>query len=255
VSADVVLTDASDGVLTITIDRPQVRNALDLATTEALAAALDQLDADADLYVGILTGANGIFCAGMDLKAFLSGERPVIAGRGFGGLTEAPPVKPLIAAVEGLALGGGFELALACDLIVAAEDVRLGLPEVRRGLIAAAGGVLRLPRQIPYHLAMEFVLTGKDFDAERARDWGLVNRVSPPGGALALARELAKEIRANGPLAVQASKRLIVESADWTLAEAFGRQREYTTRVMQSADAAEGARAFAETRPPVWVGR
>lgn len=254
-SEGLVRTEARDGVFTIAIDRPDVRNAIDLATTEALAAAFDELDSRGDLAVGILTGTGGFFCAGMDLKAFLRGERPVITGRGFGGLTEAPPDKPLIAAVEGAALGGGCELALSCDLIVAAHDAKFALPEVKRGLIAAAGGVLRLPRRLPYHLAMELALTGAPFGAEQAHTWGLVNRLAEPGQALAAARDLAAQVAANGPLAVRVTKYLMMQSDEWTLTESFERQREYTTRVLRSDDAREGARAFAEKRAPLWTGQ
>jgi enoyl-CoA hydratase len=254
-SNELVKTQVGDGVMVIAINRPEVRNAVDLATTEALAAVLDELDARDDIAVGILTGSGGYFCAGMDLKAFARGERPVIKGRGFGGLTEAPPRKPLIAAVEGVAFGGGFELALACDLIVAASDCKFGLPEVKRGLLAAGGGVLRLPRRLPYHLAMELILTGAAFDASQAQTWGLVSRVAPPGSALSHARELAAEIAANGPMAVRASKYLVTQSDEWTLKESFPNQREIVMQVMTSDDAKEGATAFAEKRAPVWTGR
>jgi enoyl-CoA hydratase len=254
-SEALVTTDETDGVFVIAINRPSVRNAIDLATTEALAVAFDELDARDDLSVGILTGSGGIFCAGMDLKAFLRGERPIIPGRGFGGLTEASPDKPLIAAVEGAALGGGCELALSCDMIVAAEGASFALPEVKRGLVAAAGGVLRLPRRLPFHIAMELTLTGAAFDAEQAHRWGLVNRLAEPGQALAVARQLASEVAANGPLAIRVTKHLVMQSDEWTLAESFERQREHTVRVLQSDDAREGARAFAEKRAPVWTGR
>ncbi|WP_111511499.1 crotonase/enoyl-CoA hydratase family protein [Mycobacterium kyogaense] len=253
--SELVKTEVADGVMVIAINRPEVRNAVDLSTTEAMAAAFDELDARDDVTVGILTGSGGFFCAGMDLKAFARGERPVIKGRGFGGLTEAPPQKPLIAAVEGVALGGGFELALACDLIVAASDSKFGLPEVKRGLIAAGGGVLRLPRRLPYHRAMELILTGAAFDAAQAQTWGLVSRVSAPGSALTQARELAGEIAANGPLAIRASKYLVTQSDEWTLKESFPNQRDIVGQLMSSDDAKEGAKAFAEKRAPVWTGR
>jgi enoyl-CoA hydratase len=254
-SDELVVTGVADRVFTITINRPEVRNAIDLATTQALAAAFDELDARDDLTVGILTGSAGFFCAGMDLKAFLRGERPVIPGRGFGGLTEASPKKPLIAAVEGVAYAGGFELALACDLIVAASNSKFGIPEVKRGLVAAAGGVLRLPRRLPYHVAMELALTGASFGAEQAHAWGLVNRLAEPGSALSVAEGLAAEIASNGPPAVRVSKQLVAQSDEWTLSESFERQREFTTPVMSSEDAREGALAFTEKRAPVWTGR
>lgn len=189
--------------LLITIDRPHARNAVNTAVAAGLAAALDELEADAELRAGVLTGAGGTFSAGMDLKAALQGETPTIPGRGFGGLTEAERSKPLIAAVEGFALGGGFELALGCDLIVAAEDTTFGLPEVKRGLIAAGGGVVRLPKRIPYHLAMELLLTGGPVSGLRAGELGLVNRVTAPGqaatAALGLAEQLANNARSRWP--------------------------------------------------------
>ena len=250
-----VLTEVTDGVGVLTLNRPQAKNAVDLETTQALAAALDEFDARDDVAVLVLTGAGGTFCAGMDLKAFARGERPRIEGRGFAGLTEAPPVKPLIAAVEGWALAGGFEVALACDVIVAARDARFGIPEVKRGLVAAAGALLRLPRRIPYHLAMELALTGDPIGAERAHAIGIVSRLAEPGEALAVARELAATIARNGPLAVDASKRIVSAAADWPAAEAWERQGAIAGPVLASEDAGEGARAFAEKRPPVWRGR
>ena len=219
-----------------------------------LAAALEALDARRDLAVGILTGAGGTFSAGMDLKAFLRGESPAVPGRGFGGMTEAPPAKPMIAAVEGYALAGGCELMLSCDLVVAAEDARFGLPEVKRGLVAAAGGLLRLPQRLPRNIAMELALTGDFLSAAEARQYGLVNRLTQPGEALAGALELAERITANAPLAVRASKEIIVKSTDWPDDEAFGNQARLIQPVFGSADAQEGARAFAEKRPAVWRG-
>lgn len=250
-----IRVECEAAVMTITIDRPAVRNAMTLAASHAIAAALSELDARPDLRVGVLTGAGGTFCAGMDLTRYLAGERPHVPGRGFGGLTEAPPDKPLIAAVEGWALGGGFELVLACDLVVAGQGARFGLPEVRRGLVARAGGALRLPRLLPRAIALEALLTGEPLTAERAAAHGLVNRVVPDGTALAEALVLAAAIAANAPLAVAASKAVARSSADWPEAEMFGRQAALTDPVFASADAIEGARAFAERRPPVWQGR
>ncbi len=249
-----VLTDVSDGVAVITINRPEARNAVNGAVARAMAAAIDDLEARTDVRVFILTGAGGTFSAGMDLKGFLSGDAPIVAGRGFGGIAQRPPVKPVIAAVEGYALAGGFELVLACDLVVASDQAKFGLPEVRRGLVAGAGGLLRLPQRIPYHLAMEIALTGGHFSAEHLRAAGLVNAVVPAGEALARARELALRIAQNAPLALAASKRIIVESADWDTASAFDRQGEILLPVMRSKDAREGAAAFAEKRPPSWRG-
>jgi enoyl-CoA hydratase len=249
-----VLTEVADGVGVLTLNRPEAKNAVDLATTEALAAALDDFDARDDVAVLVLTGAGGTFCAGMDLKAFARGERPRIEGRGFAGLTEAPPAKPLIAAVEGWALAGGCELALSADLVVAARDARFGIPEVKRGLFAAGGGVLRLAKALPYQRAMEMALTGDPLPAEEAHRFGLVNVLTEPGGALTGARELAARITVNGPLAVRASKQLVAGSVGWTDRAALDAQQELADRVFASADALEGARAFAEKRAPVWRG-
>jgi enoyl-CoA hydratase len=250
-----VRTDAADGVLVITIDRPEARNAVNLAVAEGIAAALDRLDEDDGLRAGILTGAGGTFCAGMDLKAFVAGERSYVGDRGFAGITQRAARKPLIAAVEGWALAGGFEVALSCDLIVAARDARFGIPEVKRGLVAAAGALLRLPRRIPYHLAMELALTGEPIGAERAAGLGIVSRLAEPGEALSGAHELAALIARNGPLAVDATKRIVAAAGDWTEREAWERQGEIAGPVFSSEDAREGATAFAEKRDPVWRGR
>ena len=250
-----VLTDVTDGVLIITINRPEKRNAIDKATAEDIGTAIDRLDSEDALRVAVLTGAGKSFCAGMDLQAFARGERPVTGERGFAGMCTVPPQKPIIAAVEGHALGGGCELAMACDVVVAARDVRFGLPEVRRGMIAAAGGLVRLPRKIPQQIAMEMILTGRPIDAERAAALGLINRVTEPGAALAGALEIAEEIAANAPLAVRASKDIVTRSADWELVEAFALQRPVVQSVMSSGDAREGAIAFAEKRAPVWQAR
>jgi len=252
--SDDVLVTCGDGIAIVTLNRPAVRNAVNRAVTEALAAAMDELDRRRDLRVGILTGAGGNFCSGMDLKAYLHGEIPLIEGRGFAGLTERPPEKPLIAAVEGHAVAGGFELALACDLIVAAENARFGLPEVKRGLVATGGGLLRLPQQMPYRRALEMALTGDTISAEEARHFGLINRVTPPSGALDGALALARAIVANGPLAVAASKRILREAPDWTSDRMFANQQALAEPAFASADAREGAAAFVEKRPPRWRG-
>jgi enoyl-CoA hydratase len=250
-----VVVTAEQGVMIVTINRPHAKNAVTLAVAEGVAAALDELDARDDLAVGIITGAGGTFCAGMDLKAFLRGERPALPGRGFAGITEAPPATPLIAAVEGYALAGGCEIVLACDMVTAGRGARFGIPEAKRGLVAAAGGLLRLPERIPRAVAMELALTGGFLDAPRAYDLGLVNRLADNGSALDAALELAHAIAANGPLATRASKRVIVESRGWPVEERFARQREIIEPVMASEDAREGARAFAEKRRPNWQGR
>jgi enoyl-CoA hydratase len=218
-----------------------------------IAAAIDELDSDGSLSVGVITGAGGYFCAGMDLKAFADGDRPWVKN-GFAGIAETTTNKPLIAAVEGFALAGGLEIALACDLIVAGRGARLGIPEVKRSLVAAGGGLLRLPRMIPRNLANELALTGDPISAERGYELGLVNRVTEPGAALSTALELAGTIAANGPLALAASKRILRESADWSTDEAFDLQRQIWKPVYDSQDAAEGAIAFAQKRAPVWRG-
>ena len=246
--------ETSGGVMTVTINRPYARNAMTRAAAEACAAAMDELDVRDDLVVGVITGGGGTFCAGMDLKAFLRGERSAIPGRGFAGITQRPPAKPLIAAVEGHALAGGCELALACDLVAAGRSAKFGIPEVKRGLVAAAGGLLRLPERIPRNIAMELALTGDHLDAERAERLGLVNALVDDGEALAAAHDLAARIAANGPLAVGATKRLLRVSSDWS-AESWERQAAIVEPVFLSEDAKEGARAFAERRAPRWQAR
>lgn len=242
-------------VLVLTMNRPAARNAMSLAMAHEVADALTMLDERPDLSVAVLTGGGGTFCAGMDLKGFARGERPVVEGRGFAGLVQRPPTKPLIAAVEGYALAGGFEIVLACDLVVASRTSIFGLPEVKRGLTAAAGGLLRLQERIPYHLALELVLTGRMWPATEAAEVHLVNRLADQGEALEVALDLADEIAANAPLALAASKQVMVRSADWQLDEMFARQEEWVDPVRRSADAQEGARAFVEKREPRWSGR
>ncbi|MFD4254425.1 crotonase/enoyl-CoA hydratase family protein [Amycolatopsis thermoflava] len=241
-------------VLVLEMNRPEARNAMSLQMAHEIADALDLLDTRPDLSVGVITGANGTFCAGMDLKGFARGERPVVEGRGFAGLVQRPPRKPLIAAVEGYALAGGFEIVLACDLIVASREARFGLPEVKRGLTAAAGGLLRLQRRIPYHLAMNLVLTGRMWPATEAAAVHLVNDLAEPGEALDAALALADEIAGNAPLALAASKQVLVRSQDWSLEEMFERQHEFVQPVRESADAREGAQAFVDKRAPRWTG-
>lgn len=249
-----VLTEVVDGVMTITLNRPRVRNAINRATALALADAAAELDDRDDIAVAILTGSGGNFCTGMDLKAFLSGDQMVLPGRGFAGFCTTPPRKPVIAAIEGWALAGGLEIALACDLIVASTGARFGLPEVKRGLMAAAGGLLRLPRRLPTGVAMQMALTGEPITAEEARDHGLVACTVDDGQALLRARQLASQVAANAPLAVAASKRAVYSSLDSTLAEAFSAQESDAQKLAQSADAAEGARAFVDKRAPQWSG-
>jgi enoyl-CoA hydratase len=249
-----VLVEYEAGLSIITINRPQARNAINRAVSYGVCQAVDELEARDDLRVGILTGAGGTFCSGMDLKAFLAGEAIRVEGRGILGIVYQPPRKPLIAAVEGYALAGGFEAVLACDLTVAARNAQFGLPEAKRGLAAGAGGLIRLPRLIPPRIAMELALTGDMMTAERAAQYGLVNVLTEPGQALEEAKRLAAKIIANAPLSVAASKRVIVEQRDWPLGEMFARQEDITGPVLRSADAREGAAAFAEKRKPNWKG-
>jgi enoyl-CoA hydratase len=250
-----VLTERRDGVLLITLNRPDARNAVNLALAKGVAAALDELDADDDLAVGVLTGAGKGFSAGMDLKAFVTGERPWVGDRGFAGIVQRGARKPLIAAVEGFAMAGGLEVALACDLIVASKGTRLAIPEVKRSLVAAGGALRRLPQRVPYGLAMEMALTGDPISAERGYEIGLVDRLAEPGGAVDAALELAAAIARNGPLALDATKATLQQQIDWDEAEFWQRQGELAGPVFASEDAREGATAFSEKREPVWQGR
>src|SRR4051812_35025611 len=255
-SEEAILTEERDGgILVITINRPDARNSVNGDVANGMAAALDRLDCEDDLRVGVITGAGGYFSAGMDLKAFVQGQSPYAADRGFAGIAQRSSRKPLIAAVEGFALAGGFEIALSCDLIVASSDARFGVPEVKRSLVAAAGALLRLPKRIPYHLAMELALTGEPILAERAYEIGIVNRVTEPGTALEVAVELAHAITKNAPLAVMASKEILQKAVEWTEEEGWAKQGEISGPVFVSEDAREGATAFAEKREPVWRGR
>jgi enoyl-CoA hydratase len=253
--SDVLLVERAGGVLVMTLNRPEARNAINRELSLAVAGALDELDASDDLHAGIITGAGGTFSSGMDLRAYATGESIEVEGRGVAGLTRTPPDKPLIAAIEGFALAGGFEMALSCDLLVAADDVVLGLPEVRRGLIAGSGGLLRLSRRMPYALAAEYGLTGRRFGAAEAARWGVVNRVVPTGTTLATALELAAEIGESSPYALAATKTVLRAATELSDAEAWRVQDETLDRVFASEDSREGARAFVEKRPPVWSGR
>ncbi len=250
----VVVVETRGRVLVITINRPEVRNAIDLATATQVAQALDRLDADPALRVGVLTGAGGHFSTGMDLKAYLRGERPEVPGRGLAGLTRTPPKAPLIAAVEDYALAGGFELVLACDLVIASETATFGLPEVNRGLIAGSGGLLRLAAVLPRAVAMQLALTARTVTAVEAQRWGLVNEVVPEGQALAASLELADRIADGPPLAMRCTKELIADSPGWTSEQAWRRQDELLAEVLAGDEAREGAAAFAERRPPEWGG-
>ncbi len=244
-----VLTERRERVLVITINRPDQRNAVNAAVAAGIAAALDELDGDAELSIGVLTGAGKGFCAGMDLKAFVDRRVAVVGDRGFAGITQRSAAKPLIAAIEGFAVAGGLEVALACDLIVAARGARLGIPEVKRSLVAAGGGLLRLPRVLPRNIAMELALTGDPILAERGSELGLVNRLAEPGGALDAALELAAQIARQRPAGAgreQADPDRVARLARDS--EFFERQQEIAGPVFASEDAREGATAFAEKR-------
>jgi enoyl-CoA hydratase len=250
-----VLTEARADVLVVTLDRPRVRNAIDLETIDGLETALDRLDGDPALRAGVLTGASGTFCAGMDLKAFAAVQDDSVAENALARIVRRTTRRPLIAAVEGFAVGGGCELALACDLIVAASDASFGLPEVRHSLVPSGGGLLRLPRRLPFGLAMEMALTGAMMGADRAFEHGLVNRLVAPGAALDAALALAAEVAANGPLALTAIKALVWGQLDQTSEQYWAAQDRVLPAVNSSHDAREGVRAFTEKRAPVWEGR
>jgi len=250
-----VLVEHRGAVQVIIINRPEARNALNGAVAAGIRDAVDELDGLDELRAGVLTGAGGTFSSGMDLKAFLGGEVPSFPGRGLCGITQTPPRKPLVGAAEGWALAGGFELLLACDLVVAGASARFGVPEVKRSLVAGAGGALLLAKRVPRALALELLLTGDPIDAARAAEIGLVNRVVPEGGALEAAVELAERIAANGPLAVMATKQIALSGGDWPPEQCWDQAAALTAAVFASQDAREGARAFAEKRAPVWRGR
>ena len=240
-----LLTERRDRVLLITLNRPDARNAVNLAMAEAMDAALTELDSDDELSLGVIAGEGKGFSSGMDLKAFASGERPWAGDRGFAGIVQKPAEKPLIAAIEGFAVAGGLEIALACDLIVAAKGAKLGIPEAKRGLVAAGGALRQLPRRLPAAIAMELALTGETITAERATELGLVNRLADPG----------KEVAANAPMALQASKTVLNKQWSWDDETFWAKQGELIAPVFASEDAIEGATAFAEKRDPNWRGR
>ena len=243
-------------VAIITLNRPEARNAVSQQLAEDLEAAIDRLESDADLWIGILCGNGPSFCAGADLKAIASGSARLSTERGgFAGLVRRTRIKPLIAAVEGPAVAGGTEIVLSCDLVVASSVARFGLPEVKRSLVANAGGLFRLPRALPRNVAMELALTGEDLSAESAHLYGLVNRLVKPGQALDTALELAEAINANAPLAVRASRRVVLAAHLLEDDDAFALAADATREVVGTQDFREGPRAFVEKRAPRWTGR
>jgi enoyl-CoA hydratase len=249
-----VLSEVRGSVLVITINRPEARNSMNKAAAEAMGAALDRLDSDRELSVGVITGAGKGFSAGMDLKGFAAGEFPVAGDRGFGGIAQRSAKKPLIAAIEGFALAGGLEIALSCDIIVASREAKLGIPEVGVGLFAGAGALLRLPRRVGLGQASLLALTGKPISGEEGHRIGLVDRVTDPGGALDEALAVANTISANAPLALAASKAVLVDGFTKPDAEFWEWQQQFFNDVFRSKDALEGATAFAEKRQPNWQG-
>lgn len=256
--ADEVLRERRGHIEILTINRPEARNAINGAVSSAMSAILDELADDDDVWVVVLTGAGEkAFSAGMDLKAFASGEGGSIIGAsgGFGGIAKRDFPKPLIAAVNGSALAGGFEIMLSCDLVVAADHATFGIPEAKRGLIAGAGGLIRMPKRLPMAIALELAMTGDPIDAERALALGLVNRVVPAERLIDEALALAGRIAENAPLAVRYSKDVIRKSADVPEAEGWKINDAAVGVVFSSADAMEGPVAFAEKRAPNWQGR
>ncbi|WP_342069615.1 crotonase/enoyl-CoA hydratase family protein [Yoonia algicola] len=256
-SNDVVLYHSENGIATVTLNRPDQRNAINPEVCDAIRAAFDRVEADPDVRVAILTGAGALFCAGMDLKAFAGGAGDTIlfGEYGFGGFVKRPRIKPVIAAVEGAALAGGFEMMLACDLAVAGASAQFALPEVRIGLIPGAGGAVRLPVSIPRVRANEILLTGQAFSAQEAADWGVINRVTADGSALQTAHSIAAQIAANAPLAVRHTLAIANQALAQNDAAHWPANDKIIHEIGQTADAAEGARAFIEKRAPVWQGK
>jgi enoyl-CoA hydratase len=240
----------------LAINRPEARNAVSGEVAQGIEAALDDVETNDDVWTVVVTGRGPTFSAGADLKAIAAGRGVDLTTKrgGFGGITQRQFPKPLIAAVNGPALAGGFEIVLACDLVVAADDAVFGLPEVKRGLFASAGGLLRLPKRVPLALAAELAVTGDTIDARRAHALGLVNRVVPRDEVLDEALALAGRIAENAPLAVRNSLRMVREAVDLTEADAWPRNSELALEVFSTKDAIEGATAFAEKRPPRWTG-
>jgi crotonobetainyl-CoA hydratase len=243
-----------DHIAIATLNRPEARNAISPEVSQAMAAVLDEVEDDADLRAVVVTGKGEIFSAGADLKVIAAGRANEIArGKGgFAGIVTRDFPKPMLAAVNGPALAGGFEIVLSCDLVVAAETARFGIPEVKRGLMAAAGGLIRLPKRVPLAIALELAMTGDPIDADRALQLGLVNRVVPAAQVLDEAIALADRIGENSPIAVRMSRQLVREAAELSEADGWARTLELMLPVFESGDAVEGATAFAEKRTPVW---
>jgi enoyl-CoA hydratase len=249
--------EVQDRCAVITIDRPEARNAISPEVARGIEAALDRAEGDADVWITVLTGAPPVFCAGADLKAIGAGRAAELATErgGFAGVTHRAREKPLIAAVDGPALAGGFEIVLACDMVVASGDARFGLPEVKRGLVAAAGGLFRLGRRLPMNVAMATILTGDPISAQEAHAFGLVNELCAPGGARDAALALAGRITVNAPLAVRESRSVALHATGADDAEAWARSERSNAVVMASDDVREGVAAFVEKRAPAWSGR
>lgn len=250
-----IQTERRGQIFIITINRPEARNSFNLEAAIQMNKAIDEFENDPNLFVGILTGAEGIFSSGQDLKAAANGEMAITDERGGFGIFAKPPTKPIIAAVEGYAIAGGFELCLSCDLIVAAKDAKFGLPEVNHNLVAIGGGLFRLPKRMPYHLVMELALMGDMRSAEQFYEYGVINQLVDKGGALEAALGIANKLLENGPTALFATKEIIQRSYEWTEEEAWTKQMPIANKALESEDKDEGLRAFAEKRKPIWKGR
>jgi len=255
-NTEVVLFERRGNIALLTFNRPKARNAISPEVSQAMAGFLDEIEADDALRAVVLTGAGEVFCAGADLKVVAQGRAMDIArGKGgFAGVATRDFAKPMIAAVNGPALAGGFEVVLSCDLVVAADTSRFGIPEAQRGLMAAAGGLIRLPKRVPLAIALELAMTGDPIDASRALQLGLVNDVVPGDSVMSSALALAARISVNGPLAVRNTLKMVREASDLTEADAWPRNYELAIEVFSSKDSIEGATAFAEKREPQWTG-